>query len=558
MRTTRFFLVIAIIVGIVLASCKEKDENITIQVTGVSLNKSALTLIVGDSETLIATVTPENAENMHVIWSSNTTGVATVDAMGKVTAISEGEAIITVATVEGGKIAACNVTVNPVIIAVTGVTLNKNTLTLTVGDTETFFAFIEPENADNKSVTWSSSAVKIATIDENGKVTALQAGTSTITVTTIDGGKTSDCTLTILEPQIEIYAVDISEETDWDYMIFGNDGSSVFINLDSQSYIPTQLFYRPYKNSDDGFSVFLKENGMPKTMVIKDYIIVFGNFNGTQFDMALINPDKSIEYFYNVNTDVDWNTYSEMSQMNVFKLKSNMSEETKIALIHGLKYVGNTLSTILCYVGAVTSPTGIGALGLLGCGATFVSVINDYVLPKYNLDNFGIGLSSAVVNEIATLIQCATRPYLCLANISANTATQISMGLEYTNSRNPEINQASSIIYGVDGRWLFRKYRGKEIHGRTDNMNQGVNFEEWYDSIYNIISLSENNIIFESRKIRAGDGINYMFSRYSGTINSSRNYISGTYVEYGGWTTFDAAIEMGYQPTWVGEFEMTK
>lgn len=80
---------------------------------------------------------------------------------------------------------------------VTGVTLNKDTLALTEGGSETLTAMIEPSNATNKSVTWSSDAPQYADVDQTGKVTAAAAGAATITVKTGDGGKTDTCVVTV-------------------------------------------------------------------------------------------------------------------------------------------------------------------------------------------------------------------------------------------------------------------------------------------------------------------------------------------------------------------------
>lgn len=82
-------------------------------------------------------------------------------------------------------------------VPVTGVTLNKDTLTLTEGGSETLTATIEPSNATNKSVTWSSDASQYADVDQTGKVTAVAAGSANITVKTGDGGKTDTCAVTV-------------------------------------------------------------------------------------------------------------------------------------------------------------------------------------------------------------------------------------------------------------------------------------------------------------------------------------------------------------------------
>ena len=168
----------------------------TVGVTGVTLNKSTLELIAGDTESLTATVAPSDATNKAVTWESNNTAAATVDANGKVTAVAAGEATITVKTKDGEKTAICTVTVKAATVAVTGVTLNKTELKLTTGDTETLTATVAPENATTKDVTWTTDNAAVATVT-NGVVTAVKAGTATITVTTADGGFTATCPVTV-------------------------------------------------------------------------------------------------------------------------------------------------------------------------------------------------------------------------------------------------------------------------------------------------------------------------------------------------------------------------
>ena len=166
----------------------------TVHVTSVSLDKTNLELTEGETARLTATVLPSNATNKDVTWESSNTSVATVDANGEVTAVSAGTATIT-ATADG-KSATCTVTVTADTVPVTGVSLNKTSTSLYVGDTETLTATVQPGNASNQTVTWSTSDASVATV-ENGVVRATGRGTATITVTTVDGGFTTDCTVTV-------------------------------------------------------------------------------------------------------------------------------------------------------------------------------------------------------------------------------------------------------------------------------------------------------------------------------------------------------------------------
>ncbi len=171
-----------------------------ISVSSIVLDQNNVKLETGNTTTLKALISPDNATNKSVTWSSSDNSVAKVDANGKITAVKSGKATITVTTEDGKKTATCTVTVStppakPV--SVTGVKLNKTSLTLTEKNTATLTATVVPADANNKKVTWSSSDSSVAKVDANGKVTAVKSGKAIITVTTEDGKKTATCTVTV-------------------------------------------------------------------------------------------------------------------------------------------------------------------------------------------------------------------------------------------------------------------------------------------------------------------------------------------------------------------------
>ena len=176
------------------------DDSVIYKVTKVELNKTSLTLDVGNSDTLIAAITPDNATDKSVTWESSAPGVATVDTSGKVTAVAPGTATITVTTTDGGFTDTCQVTVTAATVPVSGVTLSQNQASLYYNrtpNTLTLTATVAPANATNQNVTWASSDPSVATVDAAGKVTAVAPGTATITATTVDGGFTAICTVTV-------------------------------------------------------------------------------------------------------------------------------------------------------------------------------------------------------------------------------------------------------------------------------------------------------------------------------------------------------------------------
>lgn len=149
--------------------------------TGITLNKSSLTIKIGDTEKLLATVTPSDAINKTVSWSSSKPGVATVDQDGNVTAKTFGDAIITATTTDGSNLSAtCQVYVRTKVLA-TGISLNKTSTSLKVGSAKTLVATVSPSNATNKTVLWRSSDSSVAFVGQDGQVVAKAPGTANIT-----------------------------------------------------------------------------------------------------------------------------------------------------------------------------------------------------------------------------------------------------------------------------------------------------------------------------------------------------------------------------------------
>lgn len=182
------------------ATVKITVKEKTIPVTSLSLDKKELSLTVGQTYTLAATIKPNNASNKNITWTSNNTSVATVEN-GKVVAVNAGSATITATTQDGKLKATVTVKVQKKTVSVTSVKLSSDTLSLTVGESKSITATVLPDNASNKGVSWSSTNTAVASVN-NGKITALSAGTTTITVTTQDGQFKANCTVTVKEKEI--------------------------------------------------------------------------------------------------------------------------------------------------------------------------------------------------------------------------------------------------------------------------------------------------------------------------------------------------------------------
>ena len=268
-----------------------------VKVSGITLSKTWLSLHKGDSESITATVLPANANNKSLTWSSDKPEIATVDANGKITAVSLGQAAITVTANDGsgvkaicyvnvtnplatsitldketatirvrksiklnatitpadalqtvkwssaadsvatvdnqgnvygvspGKVAIiaavsdetrlykiCVVTVEPALAE--SVTLDKQEIAMTVGDSQTLTATVLPDDAGNRNVTWQSSATGVVSVGNDGKLTALSAGTAVVTATTTDGSNlTASCKVTVSPAKVESVTLNVHDMT---------------------------------------------------------------------------------------------------------------------------------------------------------------------------------------------------------------------------------------------------------------------------------------------------------------------------------------------------------
>ena len=176
-----------------------------ILVTSVTVSPARKTMTAGKDDWLYATVCPPDATNDSVEWSSSDPCVATVNPdSGFVVAQNAGEATITATAQDGsGAYGECFLTVGPP-IPVEGVTVSPASLTMNVGDTVELKATVCPFDATDTYVTWRSSNENVATVGfYSGLISAKMAGTVTITATTIDGGFTASCTVTVIDSTTE-------------------------------------------------------------------------------------------------------------------------------------------------------------------------------------------------------------------------------------------------------------------------------------------------------------------------------------------------------------------
>ena len=169
-------------------------------VSAITFDKTSIKLKVTETVKVIATIVPEDATNKNINWTSSNNSVVSVDADGVVTAIAVGEAVITATATDGSGVkATCSVSV--IATPAEGVTIETpNKTTFKAGESIKLNATVLPETTTDKTITWTSSNLAVATVDENGNVTAVGVGTVIITATT-SNGKTYTTTLTV-EPTL--------------------------------------------------------------------------------------------------------------------------------------------------------------------------------------------------------------------------------------------------------------------------------------------------------------------------------------------------------------------
>lgn len=177
--------------GGVSASC---SVDVYVPVTSISLSANLISLAKGSFAVLTATVLPDDAMDKRVQWSSDNPAVATVDQNGKVTAVDVGKAKITASA--GGFSATCSIIC--ISIPVSSVVLDKTILSLAKGSSATLTATVSPRDATDKTVQWISDNPSVATVDQNGQVTAVNAGNATITA--IAGDHSAACQVSVFIP----------------------------------------------------------------------------------------------------------------------------------------------------------------------------------------------------------------------------------------------------------------------------------------------------------------------------------------------------------------------
>ena len=339
------------------ATCKVVVTKSVIEVTSITLDKTTLSLTVGAEETLTATVKPDNATDKTVTWTSSNTAIATVKD-GKVKGVKAGTATITAKA--GSKTATCKVTVTKATVAVTSVTLNKTSLSLKVNQEETLTATVKPDNATDKTVTWSSSNTSVATVN-NGKVKGIKAGTAVITAKA--GDKSAKCNVTVTaDPVPTIHlgqsSAEIAGAMSMNYgsvsFTIENAPSDAFPEVTSsddswlhiESFSSSSVTYWASKNTGSstrtGTLTFKYKNAEPQKFTIKQYAASYCQLiiNETtrevsrdaatyKIDYTLTHPLDGYGFKFKTDPKVNWLTADYKDGIITFTVTKNTSSESR-------------------------------------------------------------------------------------------------------------------------------------------------------------------------------------------------------------------------------------
>lgn len=269
-------VLIAGLLSVVMTGCRRDEDDIP--VSGVSLSVSEFVLKVGQDTVIKATVTPKKASDRSVIWYSDNPRVATVED-GRVYGVSSGKALISVETLDGKFTAFCVVTVVPSYIPAESIGLDRDSVVLVIGHTDTLRVTVLPPNATNKDVIWSSSNNNVVTVTD-GVISAVDFGNATITASLVDSDLKAECSVSVVEPYIAVLPLNVERLPDMisgraDHILFVSDGHLTVAGGHVKNYARTKT--AEYLQDGEWHSMTMNYNhDMAFSVVLRDGRMMLG------------------------------------------------------------------------------------------------------------------------------------------------------------------------------------------------------------------------------------------------------------------------------------------
>lgn len=278
------FIILAVFVALLATTSCKKEKGTegppAIEVSGVSVDKTTVGLMVGEKVKLVATVIPDDATNKNVSYESDDNNIATVTQDGEISAVGEGTTLVWATTEDGQFKAGCKVYVSNTAHLVKEIELNETELTLAVGETFQLTAAIKPSYANNKNVVWSSKNEQVATVNETGLVTAITGGGTRIFASSEDGGAVSVCNLRVSNPGVnEIRKFEFSPN-------HGIIGVGEKLNLKPYLWKKWRSFFNVYPEFPSKFTF---NSDDPEVATVDNDFNIIGNKAGTALITVTIN-----------------------------------------------------------------------------------------------------------------------------------------------------------------------------------------------------------------------------------------------------------------------------
>ena len=248
-------------------------------VTSVTLNRSTATLKATETVQLSGSVLPANASNKNLVWTTSDENIATVSESGIVTAVAVGEVTITATSQSTPDISAtCQVSVVPTPVA--SITLSQTSVSLKATEMVSLTATVAPETATIKNVTWTSDNPKVATVDENGVITAVAVGEAVITAAATDGsGVKATCSVAVIATPAESVTIETPDKTTF------KAGESIKLNA---SVLPETTTDKTITWTSSNLAVAtVDENGNVTAVGVGTVIITATTSNGKTYTTTL-------------------------------------------------------------------------------------------------------------------------------------------------------------------------------------------------------------------------------------------------------------------------------
>lgn len=309
--------------GKVKSTCTVTIESIP--VSNITLNPTSVSITEGTSAQIVAIVEPENATDQTLTWTSSDQEVVTVDSTGKITGLKPGTSTITAKTKDGKVKATCTVTITAIIIPVENIVLNPSEFTITTRGFQQIIATVEPDNATDREIIWTSSDTSVATVDSTGKVSGVNPGTVTITAKTKDGKVKSTVTVTVegifIDEQLNVYDNE-KDPIEWngstDLQIFSKSIYNVDGYIAPESENTYEFIVRNNTSYRIKYSITFIEDNIyhinMKYKLKKNDSYIYGDYtnaSGLTVSEFVLDPNENDTYY------LDWKWISSDNDMEI-------------------------------------------------------------------------------------------------------------------------------------------------------------------------------------------------------------------------------------------------